>query len=430
MYHLVCFIVCILLIDFKNLLSTRNIFLLYTGLAFSWASSVYFPEIINIPLEGIIYMVLFILGYSFRKTKKTVSANYFGQQVHLNKEIRFLKTMVVGACILQLGNLVVSILKSGFSNYYSGQALVDKIADFGSGYGLEDVNSGFNIIYLTFSELLKVVVVIMYVQRSLKIRLNLQYQFVSIPLIILPLLSLQRVNIIFGSLFLLFTVLYDYKVKGLVIPRKVAATGSFFVILVITAGFSIGVLRENRLNIDRVDYEDGTVSEQLFGLVRGELSTVRFYEDVKQNINFLGFQHGNTVFLPVILRFVPRAWFPGKPENSAGYVMQMLYPAAFAAGFSLAPSIFGDLYLNFGYTGIIIIVVLLGYCCRYFDCKFFEGDLEYFIPTSLFFYNFYSFVRNNVSASVGDFCIAWILASLIAAILVSSRTRVVSVPEF
>jgi len=60
---------------------------------------------------------------------------------------------------------------------------------------------------------------------------------------------------------------------------------------------------------------------------------------------------------------IPRIVWPDKPVDEIGYVMTRDYVgfSAYAAQFtSSAPTVFGDLYMNFGMAGVVVGMVLLG----------------------------------------------------------------------
>jgi len=60
---------------------------------------------------------------------------------------------------------------------------------------------------------------------------------------------------------------------------------------------------------------------------------------------------------------IPRIVWPDKPVDSIGYIMTRDYVglSAYAAQFtSSAPTIFGDLYMNFGIAGVVVGMALLG----------------------------------------------------------------------
>jgi oligosaccharide repeat unit polymerase len=77
------------------------------------------------------------------------------------------------------------------------------------------------------------------------------------------------------------------------------------------------------------------------------------------------FRHGATL-LVTLLGFVPRAVWPGKPvgigkELTRYFVGPFYQPTE---GLSLAPTMLGDFYINFGWPGVILGGFLMGIVCR------------------------------------------------------------------
>lgn len=89
-----------------------------------------------------------------------------------------------------------------------------------------------------------------------------------------------------------------------------------------------------------------------------------FMEVLKSIPDKFDYQFGRTMFLPILLKPLPRAVFPWKPPGTATLFMQTLYPEQLAAGFSRAPSILAELYLNFSVIGILAGLYILGALAR------------------------------------------------------------------
>ena len=116
------------------------------------------------------------------------------------------------------------------------------------------------------------------------------------------------------------------------------------------------------------------------------------------------FRSGYTIIAPLLTKPLPRNWFLDKPLNSSAYYMKTYRQSEFDAGFMLAPSIFGDIYFNFGYIGCIVLCFLLGILFNFFDVTLFGHSLMFDSSRSLsylmIFYNSsYSFLRNNLADS-------------------------------
>jgi len=91
---------------------------------------------------------------------------------------------------------------------------------------------------------------------------------------------------------------------------------------------------------------------------------ITFIEILKSIPDKFDYQFGRTMFLPFLLKPLPRSVFPWKPPGTATLFMQVLYPEQLAAGFSRAPSIVPELYLNFSVIGILVGLYILGTLAR------------------------------------------------------------------
>jgi hypothetical protein len=80
--------------------------------------------------------------------------------------------------------------------------------------------------------------------------------------------------------------------------------------------------------------------------------------------------------------------------------MRALHPTDLAAGYSLAPSIFGAAYLNFGMGGTAILVALTGWGAAFFDRGYVDG-LRSRIPQFLIVSAWsYSLLRDDLANSL------------------------------
>jgi hypothetical protein len=80
------------------------------------------------------------------------------------------------------------------------------------------------------------------------------------------------------------------------------------------------------------------------------------------------YQGGATLVL-FFVSFIPRVLWPAKPDISIGQFITDVYGSGADIASSTAPSQIGDYYLNFGYYGVIIGMLVLGIAMR------FAGDL-------------------------------------------------------
>jgi oligosaccharide repeat unit polymerase len=91
-------------------------------------------------------------------------------------------------------------------------------------------------------------------------------------------------------------------------------------------------------------------------------------KDIIQHVpENLEFQLGKT-FFNLALKPIPSRIWEGKPQGAGMVVTKKLYPKHFASGSSFAPSIIGELYLNFQIIGIITGMFLFGVGIRALTC--------------------------------------------------------------
>ena len=78
-------------------------------------------------------------------------------------------------------------------------------------------------------------------------------------------------------------------------------------------------------------------------------------------ILFGDYRYGKSILLPVIQKPIPRKIWKNKELNAAAIWTKTMRPQALEAGFSIAPGIGFDLYINFGYIMTLIFFLIFGY---------------------------------------------------------------------
>ncbi|MEW2443232.1 O-antigen polymerase [Micromonospora marina] len=76
--------------------------------------------------------------------------------------------------------------------------------------------------------------------------------------------------------------------------------------------------------------------------------------------------HGRT-FLSVPALIVPRAVWPGQPEALGYELARVTAPTRYGSGYSDASSVFGEWFFNFGFPGLLLMVVVIGFSVRWLD---------------------------------------------------------------
>jgi len=79
-----------------------------------------------------------------------------------------------------------------------------------------------------------------------------------------------------------------------------------------------------------------------------------------------------TVILGVLLRPVPRSFAPDKPYASPAEITRVFWPELATGGVTIEPTLFGELYYNFGIFGIIFGLIAYGILVRVLQ-TYFEG---------------------------------------------------------
>jgi hypothetical protein len=102
-----------------------------------------------------------------------------------------------------------------------------------------------------------------------------------------------------------------------------------------------------------------------------------------------------------LFKVVPRNWYPDKPTNSAAFYASHYQPAAFAAGFAIAPALWGALYLNFGNVGTVLGSFMLGMVTARLDSIYLEGRIDELGWFLIVYYNYYSLLRDDISNVLG-----------------------------
>jgi hypothetical protein len=167
---------------------------------------------------------------------------------------------------------------------------------------------------------------------------------------------------------------------------------------VLAAAVLIGSLRE--VAFSGVAPEVVASPDAVAPFVLGELSPITAYEAIRADVANTGYLVGETIFPPLVTKPFPRSWFPDKPINSSAYQMERNDPRAYAAGFIVASTVFGDVYLNFGLAGTSLFVFLLGIATAKLDFAF-RKERSGAAPAFLVaFYYAYVILRSDTANSV------------------------------
>lgn len=80
------------------------------------------------------------------------------------------------------------------------------------------------------------------------------------------------------------------------------------------------------------------------------------------------FEHGDgSTLWATLTLFVPRAWWEGKPIGFGAELTEMLEPGLVGVGHSMASTIGGEWYYNFGWIGLLSLPVVVGLLVAWLD---------------------------------------------------------------
>ncbi len=382
------------------MITFHNLFLFFIFLVFILGGYVFY----NAPLcfDFVIIYISFVSGYliyryriiTISHTNKKI-ITYSGSKLHIMRANQ-IKKILIYTIAFELLILINNIYKIGFINYLDGNSFVAQIDNYGS----YDISSGVMTIVNSVLSYIKWASLFLYIKFSKNEKLKPSIFLLCVPLLILPLLSLSRAEFVYGSLFLVFYLNYIHDRTAL--TRK-SNFKSWKVIFVFIVSFAIALLfanlRQNALNTS--SQKDSYNFKSSLLLVAGEFSSVIAYNEIKENIDTLHLQYGKTIIGPLLLKWIPRSIYPEKPINSSALYMQEIRPNEASSGYYLAPTIFGDLFLNFSYFGLIF-VIFIGFMAGRLDktAKSFKSKIENDFLFLYFSYSAYAFLRNNLVESL------------------------------
>lgn len=374
----------------RNPILLKNLFLLYTFVLFGVAGQYFYPGETGLLWDMVVFLLAFLFGYSLLARNRRPAPTAVDAPIAFLK-VATIERVMIFYCVTSLCILAYEVYTFGPGSYFSGAPLVLAFESYGrEGFGL-----GLLTIAKQFMAVLNVSLLVLYVSVCSLAGRKIRYPIVVFMTVVLPVLLLQRSNLALGCLFLFVIVVWD---KRPVFSVGVYARIVVVLLFVAAVGVGIGLLRDNALKSD----SEG-VSIALPGITRvlsGEFTPIVAYKEIKTNIDYLGYQYGNTILPTMLYKLVPRSWMPDKPTSSGGFFMEKLYPADAAAGYFISTSIFGDMYLNFGFLGVVVFCFLLGAFSARMDSIFIEHDIGG-LPTFLIvYYYYYVLLRGDLQGSL------------------------------
>lgn len=249
------------------------------------------------------------------------------------------------ALFVQASLVLQHVVQYGLVGFLSGASLAGNITSYAAGGGLTNTQ-----ILGILSQALTASFVAVYIQVNEPER-RYNWRLLIVLLIVMPLIGLQRVNIVVGVIVLLFLRRWALQ------TRKKRVTGGVAVVLLslivaAVAGVGIGLLRTAQLD------PGGSSASTSQSVLQGELAPVIVID--RALAPEAPRYHGAGLYSPLLFRYVPRRLDPSKAPNTTVRYMQLTDPASFAAGYSLAPTAIGVIVLNYGVLGAYLLAFVAG----------------------------------------------------------------------
>jgi hypothetical protein len=426
-------VIAALAFDGRHLLTLKNFFLAYSLLVFGVGAGVLHLAPDSVFADLAWYTVAFLVGYAIGSLltgeRRSGGPEPNGSGSSWTDGRGRVPPVAVEAALLVLIGLnllflAVQLFRYGIVGYYRGQALLDQFLTYGqasAGGGAEQIVR----FLLRFSA---VGLIVLYAQACFDARTRTRYRYPVALLVLFPILALRRYDAVVGALTALAVYGCERRViarqgrqdddrakrvrararTGLGLTRAAALGGA--VVSAVLAALAIGLLRQG-FHADTTGASPAETGS--LPILTSELSPVQAYGDIRANIGVLGHTRGRTIMLPLVLKMVPRAWYPNKPLNSGAYYMSTLRPAEFDAGFALPPTFFGDAYLSFGFGGALAACLLLGVVVARLDRAYKDTILRRLPLFLLVWANFFSIMRDPISESLAGVLLTltvWLVA--------------------
>ncbi|MBN2016638.1 MAG: oligosaccharide repeat unit polymerase [Candidatus Cloacimonetes bacterium] len=223
---------------------------------------------------------------------------------------------------------------------------------------------------------------------SKKKKLNL---WVLLPPLILGsaflLISATRLRLI-----LLFATIF---VSSKLIKKKKFVNANTIILMVgaIVIIFSLGIIRSADFsdmnnffqnNRDLIQERTGETLKYMFTKDFGHMDTqISIYERYPKWFSHL---YGKT-YLAFLAMPIPRSVFPGKPTGAGPIIANAIEPGKWSLNrkfsVSYTPTMFGELYMNFGLIVSLLVMCLIGFLYKKIYCSFLKVAHE---PLSVFLY--------------------------------------------
>jgi oligosaccharide repeat unit polymerase len=416
-------------LNFTSPFTLRNYYLLYTVAFFLIGSRIIYPNLHNIfNFDAAVYLAAFLAGHllyfwSHRTHKvKEPSPRSFSPLAAKRIEMAF--WALAGA---QLVRLALLIKQFGLGGFYSGQELAYRIQSYRESGSTGAAVTTFAITALSAS------ITALHCEYCLRTGVRPRYLLLAFVLIVMPLISLQRNNLILNSALLAAVYVSMRRIQAhrpdrapagsrqsnvSVTARRRLIPALVLLLVGVVMAIKIGDIRGRSLERQSGQTDSSNSLQQV---LQGEFTPISFYYDVKHNMDKLGYRYGTNIVGGLATRFIPRSLWPDKPITSQEYFMRQLQPDALARGLSLAPSLFGVGYLNFGMIGTAILVALLGWGAAHYDRAYVHArpsGIPQFLILSAWAY---SLMRDDLATSLAGVLLSFGLYRLLRGLTTGQR---------
>lgn len=418
-YAIGALIVVSLGLNFHSPFCLRNYFLAYTVAFFLAGNELIFPNEPNqFSSDALIYVCAFLAGHAaYYLTHGLTPPAKLPDRLFTPEGAVRIELTFWALAVLQLVRLGVLIRQFGLAGFYSGQELAYRIEAF------RDSGSTISAVFTFAITALSASATAVHCEYAIRTGTKPRYKLLALVLVGMPLLSLQRHTLILNSVLMAAVFVTMRRVQAepeaggapavseekRVQTRRAPQAGRegqphrgrivaaiVMLIVGVLMAIQIGNLRGRSLEESSATSGGSTMDKVL----RGEFTPIAFYRDVKLNINALGYRYGANIVGGLVTRFIPRSFWATKPITSQEVYMRELHPEALSRGLSLAPSIFGVAFLNFGLVGTALLVSVLGWTVGYLDRAYTHGAADR-IPAFLIVSAWaYSLMRDDLSTSL------------------------------
>lgn len=164
------------------------------------------------------------------------------------------------------------------------------------------------------------------------------------------------------SLIISLLVIYHYARKKLNLLFLISTVGAFIIFLTLYGQYR-ELTKENHL-IKKAGFDSKIKLETIYHYSMYEFDQLIRVKDIVENTpDKISFQYGKT-FINLLLKPIPSRIWENKPQGAGVLVTKNLYPKHFSAHVSVAPSLLGELYLNFHLIGVITGFFIFGIIVR------------------------------------------------------------------